>query len=245
MTYSNADRGDYEFFQDSTRIQSSSYDYWWWGITSAVKKWQSGQYGGSSNYVLIIISRDDNTANKDNSFFSSNYSTISKRPYVTVTYDNTLGQAPGITSGMTYHIRNVNSGKYLDVENGIIDVVQYFFKGGAHQKWKVVYESDGYYSLSPVGSSSKVLDLSNGSTSNGNPLWIYGKWPGSQLESDAQRFEIIKVGTVDGANKYKIVPKKMLVRLWKLEALLPMITLWSNYGIILAKYNKNRITLFA
>lgn len=67
-------------------------------------------------------------------------------------------QAPTITSGSTYYIRNLNSGKYLDVNTGN-DVRQKVFTGGANQQWKVVYHDNGYYYFIPQSSDGQRLEI--------------------------------------------------------------------------------------
>lgn len=197
VTYNNADWNDYTSYQDSTRIQSSSYDYWWWGITGAVKKWRAGQYGGSSNYGLIMISQDESVANKDHSFYSSNYTTISKRPYVKVTYNNASPgvPTPGITSGQVYYLRNANSGKYLDVPKGNsgngTDLIQYSFNGGANQIFKTVYNSTtGDYALIPMCATGSAVEITNTSPNNNEIVQIWSKPSSGYMNS--QRFKIVR-----------------------------------------------------
>ena len=187
-----------KFISDS-RNKTSGYD------TFDVIAWVKSHYSSpSTDYGIRLQPRTVDSSTNRACYISSDYSTTASRPIIKISYTPSSGTAPGITSGALYYIRNVNSGKYLDVKNGSRDVVQHSLDGGAHQKWKVLYESDGFYSFSPVGSANNVLDLANGSASNGNPLWSYKKWASNTVESNAQRFVISQVGT----NRYKIASKK-------------------------------------
>lgn len=69
-----------------------------------------------------------------------------------------------INSGSYYYIKNLQSGKYLDVEYASdsdgANVSQYIFTGAYNQQWRVVYNSaDGYYKLYPRCSSTRCLDV--------------------------------------------------------------------------------------
>lgn len=170
-----------------------------------VTAWVKAHYSNpASDYGIRLQPNAVVSSTNRACFISSDYGTTTSRPVINIDYIPASEAASGITSGEIYYIRNVNSGKYLDVKNGNLEVVQCSFNRGEHQKWKVVYEADGYYSLSPVGSANKVLDLANGFTSNGNPLWSYNKWPSNTSEKNAQRFAISQIGT----GKYKIAAKK-------------------------------------
>ena len=187
-----------KYISDS-RNKTSGYESF--DVTSWVKSHYSSP---STDYGIRLQPRTVASSTNRACYISSDYSTMASRPIVKIDYAPRSSTATGITSGELYYIRNVNSGKYLDVKNDGINVVQHSFNKSAHQKWKITYESDGFYSLSPVGSPSNVLDLSNGFASNGNPLWSYKKWASNTVESNAQRFAISKVGT----NAYKIASKK-------------------------------------
>lgn len=188
------------------RGQTSGYDKF------DVTKWVQSHYANPSADQGIRLQPATLDTAKSNRvcYISSDYAVQSSRPQLFINYTPSLAESTGIVSGKIYNIWNVNSHKFLDVRNGDIDVVQHYFNVGAHQKWKVVRESDGYYSFSPASGSYKVLDLSNGLATNGNPLWSYEKWESGTVESQAQRYAIIKVGSINGKNIYKIASKKDL-----------------------------------
>ena len=71
-----------------------------------------------------------------------------------------------------YYIRNLNSGKYMDINwartaDGT-EVIQYGFHGDLNQQFKVTRESDGYYSIKPMHCQSSALDLRSVSGANSN-----------------------------------------------------------------------------
>lgn len=60
--------------------------------------------------------------------------------------------APGIQDGEEYYIKNVFTGRYLDVQGGAIsqagtNVGNYDYNGASNQKWKVRRNNDGTYNL--------------------------------------------------------------------------------------------------
>jgi hypothetical protein len=83
-----------------------------------------------------------------------------------------------IVSGEAYVLRNVNSGKALDVEFASTDdganVQQYGYAGGENQQWVVTDLDNGYYKLEAVH-SGKALDVESASTSDGANVhqWEY------------------------------------------------------------------------
>ena len=100
-----------------------------------------------------------------------------------------------ITNGGIYMIKNVNSGKYLDVAGGVsangTNVQQWSASepGAYYNTWKFVSEGDGYYKIySQVGNGNTyLLDVANGSTGSGTNIQIW-----QNTYSDAQTFKIQK-----------------------------------------------------
>lgn len=87
-------------------------------------------------------------------------------------------EAPLINSGSLYYIKNLHSGKYLDVAKSSnsdgANVIQYHFTGGANQQWKVVYDSNkGFYKLYPGISNIRCLDVYNVNSDNRVNIDIY------------------------------------------------------------------------
>ena len=74
-----------------------------------------------------------------------------------------------------YEIVNVNSGKALDVRNGVAEnnaiVQQYFRNNSQAQRWFIRDSGAGYYLQSALG--NWVLDLSGGNTANGAAIRLY------------------------------------------------------------------------
>lgn len=98
-------------------------------------------------------------------------------------------QAPRIVSGSIYYIKNKNSGRYLDVENGRkcngANVNQWNFNGTDAQKWKVVHVGNGIYKIvSQFG--GRVLDITDGGNKNKTNIDIW-----SDANKSDRRFRII------------------------------------------------------
>lgn len=100
------------------------------------------------------------------------------------------------TSGLdgVYYIKNANSGKYLDVANASssngANVQQYQFNGCDAQKFKLVNDGNGYYSILTACSNYKSgVDVSGWGTSNGTNIqqWSYHG-------GDCQKFQFVKSG---------------------------------------------------
>ena len=101
-----------------------------------------------------------------------------------------------IESGATYKIKGHTSGLYLGVNNdGNIELQN---NSDENQEWIIENRNDGYYKFKLKGNETKVMDVNNGSTENGNTIKIY-----TDTESEAQKFEIIV--RTDGT--YNIKPK--------------------------------------
>jgi Endoglucanase len=93
-----------------------------------------------------------------------------------------------ITSGATYSIKAVNSGKVLDITgastaDGAI-VEQYTNYNSNNQKFIITDVGGGYYRISPVSSSSKALDVSGASTADGASIvqWTYNGGTNQQFQ---------------------------------------------------------------
>ena len=109
------------------------------------------------------------------------------------------GGSSGSLSDGTYSIRNVNSGKGLDVtgestEDGA-NVQQYEYWGGSNQQWNVEDTGDGYR-IENVN-SGKVLDVANRSTEDGANVHQYSDGGG-----DNQRFYL----NDQGGGQYHVQP---------------------------------------
>lgn len=108
-----------------------------------------------------------------------------------------------VTNGSYYRIRNVNSGKYLDVYNGLAEngtnIQQWEGNGATAQLWQTVDAGDGYVQLaSQVGDGLRVLDVSGNSADNNANIQLWGN-----AKSDNQKFKIVPNG--DGS--FRILTK--------------------------------------
>ena len=100
----------------------------------------------------------------------------------------------GIDTSKTYMIKNVNSGKYMDVcgakaANGT-NVIQYTAsKAKANNTWKFVPDGNGYYYIySCLGDGNTyLLDVANNSSSNGANIGIY-----QNTYCSAQLYKLVK-----------------------------------------------------
>ena len=94
----------------------------------------------------------------------------------------------------TYYIKSALSGKYLDVykakaDNGT-NVQQYRGTGGNNQKFKLVSDGNGYYTIYTGASNYKsCLDVYNWNRDNGANInqWQYHG-------GDCQKFQLVKIG---------------------------------------------------
>jgi len=169
-------------------IDTSGFDannlYYNFNITSLVNSW----YNGSCPDFGVMISYADESVNDYNSVYSSDCGDSNKAPLIT--YDYAVGQeTPRITSGTTYFICGVDSGKYLDVAGFGTNVQICGFNGGTNQQWTVVYEGYGYYSLTPVFQPSYRMDVYGGYDENSANIQIY---PSNRTA--AQRYKINPTG---------------------------------------------------
>lgn len=74
--------------------------------------------------------------------------------------------AAGIRAGEYYYLKNVGSGRYMDVTNGVdanyTDVITYSFNGGTNQQFRVLHPGDNYKFVARCSSANRVLDITNG-----------------------------------------------------------------------------------
>lgn len=94
----------------------------------------------------------------------------------------------------TYYIRNKNSGKYLDITNGSAsdgtNIQQHDFNGTHAQKFRLVSDGSGYYSILTGSSDYKSgIDVASASKSNNANIL---QW--TNRGSDNQKFQLVKIG---------------------------------------------------
>ena len=102
-----------------------------------------------------------------------------------------------------YYIKNALSGLYLNIKDGLstdgANLEQWELGKYDSQKFKLVYDGNGYYSiLTGASNYSSCIDVTNGSSENGTNIAQWNYWGG-----DMQKFKIIK--TSDG--KYAFLAK--------------------------------------
>ncbi len=94
-----------------------------------------------------------------------------------------------------YYIKSYFSGLYLDVANGNAAdgtvIQQYAYNGSHAQKFRLVSDGSGYYSIL-TGSSNytSCVDVENGNTADGTNIIQWNYWGG-----DMQKYEIVEVKT--------------------------------------------------
>ena len=100
-----------------------------------------------------------------------------------------------------YTITNVNSGKLLTVQEGQTNIIQYEAYGSDAQKWKIIKNSNGSYSIISK-LNNLYLDIQNGNISNGANVQVYeGNGTGAQQFSFV---EIIKPERTIDDGTYRI-----------------------------------------
>lgn len=146
-------------------------------ITSAVKNWKSNTT--AFNKGIILKNNTSETDISKRKIISTTEGTTT--PYLTVTYEKAK-PARTINDGV-YYIRNKRSNKYLDItNNGTTNgtsVIQHAYHGNTNQRFKITYESDGYYSIKPmhVPNQTSAIDMRSNSLANTDgtdaQIWTY------------------------------------------------------------------------
>jgi len=132
----------------------------------------------SSLYIGAVWEEYVDVFWKEGSFYYIEYAITGgyKRGYTQKTNINKTPQTSGILNNGIYYIKNVKSGKYLDVawrgtSNGT-NVWQWGFHGGTNQQWKVEYiSSEGLYKIHPQHATSMNLHV-NGTFSEASNVDI-------------------------------------------------------------------------
>ena len=175
-------------------------------LTSDVPK----LYNGYSNNGYLIKYVDEGKDNPDyNGFWSSEYTTASKRPVLTVKYGYSLPSF--LTNGSVYSFQNVGSGSFMTVHNGKdANYTNVYQKNTtvasltASQKFRIEQvSSTGGYLLRAMCSSdgtNRVVDIQRVGTESyvksGNNAYLY-----TATAPKTQQWFIVGVGT----NQFKIV----------------------------------------
>ncbi len=114
----------------------------------------------------------------------------------------------GIVSGAVYRIKNVGSGKYMNVHYGVdangTNIYQWTADGSTEQKFRVVYfaNSDSYliYAMCSSNGNNRVVDVTRGSSplTHGQNIKLY-----NPTDPTSQQLKIISTGQ----NQYRIAMK--------------------------------------
>ena len=163
-----------------SNVSHNGCSYYNFTVTASINSWYNGVNANCGWRIEY-----SNTSDKDlTRLYSSDSGISSDIPNLTINYKSSTPTIPTRTiADGTYYIRNLNSGKYIDVfNNGTLNgtsIIQYSFNGAKNQQWKVKYESDGYYSLRPmhVSDQSKTIDMLSQTSANTNgtdaQIWVY------------------------------------------------------------------------
>lgn len=122
-----------------------------------------------------------------------------------VNTNSSRSQTPGIVSGGIYRIKNVGSGKYMNVHYGVdangTNVYQWTADGSVEQNFKIIYseEQDTYmiFAMCSSNGSNRVLNVATngGSLAHGQNINLY-----SATSPSTQQMKIISLGE----NQYRI-----------------------------------------
>lgn len=92
-------------------------------------------------------------------------------------YKVSAAQVSVITSGDIYYIRNIKSGRYLDVSGGGTssgtNVQIWDANTTDSQRWRITYLNNGYYVLRPMLSDSLALDVYNNYTGDWSNIDVW------------------------------------------------------------------------
>ncbi|MGW2570080.1 RICIN domain-containing protein [Streptomyces sp. NPDC001537] len=142
---------------------------------------------------------------------------------------------PNTNPSTNYTIKNVNSGKLMDVyQNSTADggsVIQWPSNGGANQQWNIVPVSGQLYKI-VNRNSGKALDINNSShrtgtalqqyTYNGgnNQLWYFEPTSGGYLIRNFESRQVLEVAggsTADGAAVSQWMPLNQSNQAWTIQ----------------------------
>ncbi len=151
-----------------------------------------GAAGASIEVVSVCYDKGGASSTGNSSTSNNNSNNSNNNNSNNGIYTDSNGGVIGLDG--TYYIRNANSGKYLDVAgassaNGA-NVHQYQFNGGNAQKFKLVGDGNGYYTILTASSGYKsAVDVNGKSTANGANIL---QWTNNG--GDNQKFQIVKIG---------------------------------------------------
>lgn len=126
-------------------------------------------------------------------------SQIGLEPIVQDDSISTTSATSGIKSGAVYRIKNIGSGKYMNVHYGVdangTNIYQWTGDGSTEQKFRVVYfaDSDSYmiYAMCSSNGDNRVVDVTRGSAplTHGQNIKLY-----NPTDPTSQQFKIVLIG---------------------------------------------------
>jgi len=164
VTWNNCSNGGFGTFQASANLSFSSSGYYSFDITNAVSSWvtSSQQATYSFSCGLIVRNQNENDSGNVKEIRLSNYSS-SYTPYIVITYSCNIPDG-------TYFIKNVGTGRYMDLEGPYLDegtpIQQWDYHGNNQSKWVINKQSDGYYTIKSLFSNKYVCVENNSSSAN-------------------------------------------------------------------------------
>lgn len=117
-----------------------------------------------------------------------------------ITAQASSNDVTGLDNSFEYYIKNTGTGKYLDVDHGVVEngrnILEFPFNGGTNQKWQIYRVASGEYKIVSSLNTDYGLDIKSG----GNAI-LY-KYKGSSNE----KFDIGRTGSgtynIKNNNKY-------------------------------------------
>lgn len=99
----------------------------------------------------------------------------------------------GLLSGVSYYITNKNSGKVIDLPNGVLDagtnIQQWEYNGLFAQQWRIIDEGDGWCRIVALGDESKCIAAASSSGDDGVNIELQ-----TYNGTDAQLWKLVRSG---------------------------------------------------
>ena len=162
-----------------------------WSYTSG-KPYMTFTYGGVTYKGVFLKQYDESSSRKEVMTFTAvGSNNICVWGSKTSNSSSSSSSSSTVTEGI-YYIKNVNSGKYLDVVNGSADngtnIQQWTYNGYDSQKFQIKSDGNGYYYILTGASGYKSgVDIENGSSADGANVLQWEFWGG-----DMQKYTFTK-----------------------------------------------------
>ena len=176
------------------------------GVTEAIQDMYRDNVNGTHNNYGFYVKYMDESLSDYNSICSSEHGTDTQtnttKPYLLINYNPySITPTSGIISGEYYFVRSAYSEKYMDVTNfggAGTPVIQCDLNKGTNQRWRIVYEGNGLYSLTPAHNQNLRLDVPNAGNTDGLNLQVT-----TNNNTPAQRWRIL----ANGDSTYRLMPQ--------------------------------------